>query len=92
MDDEDEDDEDGDGSEEDDEHAKKAALGKRKAPSKPQKPPRKGPEKKARREYASNILVLSLNGFISSGGPRVEVEYEHEMESVPLTKEAIANW
>ncbi|KAF8661308.1 hypothetical protein AX16_001406 [Volvariella volvacea WC 439] len=25
-------------------------------------------------------------------GPRVEVEYEHEMESVPLTKEALANW
>ncbi|EJF64193.1 Mak16 protein [Dichomitus squalens LYAD-421 SS1] len=25
-------------------------------------------------------------------GPRVEVEYEQEMESVPLTKEALANW
>ncbi|KAI0726757.1 Mak16 protein [Fomitopsis betulina] len=25
-------------------------------------------------------------------GPRVEVEYEHEMESVPITKETIANW
>ncbi|KXN81520.1 Protein mak16 [Leucoagaricus sp. SymC.cos] len=25
-------------------------------------------------------------------GPRVEVEYEHEMESVPLTKSALANW
>ncbi|KAI0741447.1 ribosomal L28e protein family-domain-containing protein [Daedaleopsis nitida] len=25
-------------------------------------------------------------------GPRVEVEYEHEMESVPLTKEVLANW
>ncbi|KAI0788821.1 ribosomal L28e protein family-domain-containing protein [Abortiporus biennis] len=54
--------------------SKKSALGKRKAPSKSQKPPRKGPEKKARK------------------GPRVEVEYEHEMESVPLTKEALANW
>ncbi|CCM02553.1 uncharacterized protein FIBRA_04656 [Fibroporia radiculosa] len=25
-------------------------------------------------------------------GPRVEVEYEHEMETVPLTKEAVASW
>jgi len=25
-------------------------------------------------------------------GPRVEVEYEHEMESVPLTKATLANW
>lgn len=25
-------------------------------------------------------------------GPRVEVEYEHEMESVPLTKVTLANW
>ncbi|KAG9223769.1 hypothetical protein CCMSSC00406_0004890 [Pleurotus cornucopiae] len=25
-------------------------------------------------------------------GPRVEVEYEHEMESVPLTRSALANW
>ncbi|KAI0715996.1 ribosomal L28e protein family-domain-containing protein [Cerioporus squamosus] len=70
-DDEDDDDEEGSG---EDEGSKKAPLGKRKAPSKPEKPPRKGPEKKARR------------------GPRVEVEYEHEMESVPLTKEALASW
>ncbi|KAI0091766.1 ribosomal L28e protein family-domain-containing protein [Irpex rosettiformis] len=52
----------------------KVALGKRKAAGKSQKPPRKGPEKKARR------------------GPRVEVEYEHEMESVPLTKDVLRNW
>ena len=49
-------------------------MGKRKAPARSQKPPRKGPEKKARR------------------GPRVEVEYEQELETVPLTKEALANW
>ncbi|KAI0372806.1 Mak16 protein [Pilatotrama ljubarskyi] len=61
-------------SEKDETHAKKSTLGKRKASARTDKPPRKGPEKKARR------------------GPRVEVEYEHEMESVPLTKEALANW
>ncbi|KAJ3001042.1 hypothetical protein NUW54_g6688 [Trametes sanguinea] len=74
--DEDEDDEEEEGSDEDEEEppSKKSTLGKRKAPSRTDKPPRKGPEKKARR------------------GPRVEVEYEHEMESVPLTKEAVANW
>lgn len=27
-----------------------------------------------------------------TGGPRVEVEYEHEMESVPLTKEVLRSW
>ncbi|OSD03036.1 Mak16 protein [Trametes coccinea BRFM310] len=72
----DEDDEDEEGSDEDEDEppSKKTTLGKRKAPSRTDKPPRKGPEKKARR------------------GPRVEVEYEHEMESVPLTKEALANW
>ncbi|KAI0349399.1 Mak16 protein [Trametes cingulata] len=71
---EDEGDEEGEESDEDEPPAKKSTLGKRKAPSRTDKPPRKGPEKKARR------------------GPRVEVEYEHEMESVPLTKEALANW
>lgn len=77
SDEEDEDDEEGSEDEEGDEEGGpkgKVALGKRKAPARPSKPPRKGPEKKARR------------------GPRVEVEYEHEMESVPLTKEALANW
>lgn len=40
------------------------------------------------------LLLRILTGFwfISSGGPRVEVEYEHEMESVPLAKSALANW
>ncbi|KAH9852106.1 ribosomal L28e protein family-domain-containing protein [Lenzites betulinus] len=71
---EDGDEEDEEDSDEDGAPAKKSTLGKRKAPSRTAKPPRKGPEKKARR------------------GPRVEVEYEHEMESVPLTKEALANW
>ncbi|KAH9935878.1 Mak16 protein [Epithele typhae] len=69
-----EDDDEDEESDEEDEKSRKMVLGKRKAPSKPQKPPRKGPEKKSRR------------------GPRVEVEYEHEMESVPLTKEVLANW
>ncbi|KAI0763783.1 Mak16 protein [Trametes elegans] len=67
-------DEEDEGSEEDEESTKKSTLGKRKAPSRTGKQPKKGPEKKARR------------------GPRVEVEYEHEMESAPLTKEALANW
>ncbi|KAI0704368.1 ribosomal L28e protein family-domain-containing protein [Cytidiella melzeri] len=62
------------GEEEDDTKKSKVALGKRKVTGRSQKPPRKGPEKKARR------------------GPRVEVEYEHEMESIPLSKEAVRNW
>ena len=50
-DDDEEDDDEEEGSDEDDGVPKKPTLGKRKAPSKPQKPPRKGPEKKARRQY-----------------------------------------
>jgi len=69
-----EDDEDDDESSEGGDESRKTALGKRKGAPRSQKPPRKKPEKKARR------------------GPRVEVEYEHEMESVPLTKEALASW
>lgn len=71
----------------------KIALGKRKAPSKAQKPPRRKPEKKARRTYFTSMSIFSQTHVdIFVGGPRVEVEYEHEMESVPLTKEALANW
>ena len=33
-----------------------------------------------------------LTPFTWQGGPRVEVEYEQEMESVPLTKSILANW
>ncbi|KAI0331483.1 Mak16 protein [Cubamyces sp. BRFM 1775] len=73
-DDEEDDEEDESSGEDEEPPSKKSTLGKRKAPSRTDKPPRKGPAKKARR------------------GPRVEVEYEHEMESVPLTKEALANW
>ncbi|GLB43435.1 putative MAK16 family protein [Lyophyllum shimeji] len=75
-----EDDEDASGEEDDSDEEEentqpKASLGKRKAPSAPApKPPRKRPDKKAKR------------------GPRVEVEYEQEMESVPLSKSALANW
>ncbi|KAI0080174.1 putative MAK16 protein [Panus rudis PR-1116 ss-1] len=72
SDDEDEDDEDEE-SEDEEPSSKKTSLGKRKGAPK-SKPPRKGPEKKARK------------------GPRVEVEYEQEMESVPLTKEMLASW
>lgn len=33
---------------------------------------------------------FSFHAF--AGGARVEVEYEQEMESVPLTKEMLASW
>lgn len=25
-------------------------------------------------------------------GPRVEVEYEHELESIPITRSSLSNW
>ncbi|TCD68424.1 hypothetical protein EIP91_010825 [Steccherinum ochraceum] len=43
----------------------------------PAKPPRKKPEKKAKR---------------GGSGARVEVEYEHEMETAPLTKAMVRDW
>lgn len=35
---------------------------------------------------------VHLSFVFLAEGPRVEVEYEHEMESVPLSKSALANW
>ncbi|KAF8899638.1 ribosomal L28e protein family-domain-containing protein [Gymnopilus junonius] len=54
-----------------------STLGKRKAPP-TKKPLKKRPDKKPKIPY--------------SEGPRVEVEYEQEMESIPLSKSALANW
>ncbi|KAJ6474586.1 Mak16 protein [Mycena vitilis] len=56
----------------------KTALGKRKAaPS--SKPSQKRPDKKPKKGPPAR-------------GPRVEVEYENEVESVPLTRAALASW
>ena len=58
-------------------------------------PSHPGKDQKRRRDVSLLFTFPSPGlGLIiySVGGPRVEVEYEHEMESVPLTKEALANW
>ncbi|KAI0791639.1 ribosomal L28e protein family-domain-containing protein [Irpex lacteus] len=86
-----EDEEDGSEEDEDEGPKSKTALGKRKASGKSQKPPRKGPEKKARRRFPTYFSSRTFLTYLL-GGPRVEVEYEHEMESIPLTKEALRNW
>ncbi len=72
-DDEDEDEE----SDEDDPSGKKSTLGKRKAPSRTGKPPKKGPEKKARRAYSVSprmpLLFLTNRNYRwpkSGGGVR----------------------
>lgn len=49
-------------------------------------------DQKRRRDVRAHHLIALSHTHDLSGGPRVEVEYEHEMESVPLTKEALANW
>jgi len=62
---------------EDGENAEPPSLGKRKGDSRPEpKPSKKRPEKKAKR------------------GPRVSIGYEEEkeMETVPLSRSAVANW
>ena len=87
-----EDDDEEDESGEDEEPTDKTTLGKRKAAPKTQKPTKRKPEKKARSACSPYSLCSDCTDFRLPGGPRVEVEYEHEMESVPLTKEALANW
>ena len=42
--------------------------------------------------FSSRQFFCFLTPFTWQGGPRVEVEYEQEMESVPLTKSVLANW
>lgn len=67
----------------------KTALGKRKA-APPSKPSRKRPDKKIK-----SMLDLALSFQTTDSiaeGPRVEVEYENELESVPLTRAALASW
>ena len=34
--------------------------------------------------------LFTLNDFTE--GPRVEVEYEHELESIPIARSSLANW
>jgi protein MAK16 len=67
------------------------ALGKRKAP-----PPARRPPKKAKRTRISRFYFLTRAALTDAdrlpGGPRVEVEYEQEVESVPLTRQALADW
>jgi len=75
-------DEDEEGDEDDEEDSdesrpkKPTTLGKRKASTLPRPKPPKSRPDKKPKK----------------GGARVEIEYEHEMESVPLTKSALANW
>ena len=87
-DDDDEDEESGD----DEEPTDKTTLGKRKAAPKTQKPTKRKPEKKARSTGSRHLPRSDRADSCLPGGPRVEVEYEHEMETVPLTKEVLASW
>ncbi|KAF8216292.1 ribosomal L28e protein family-domain-containing protein [Mycena galopus ATCC 62051] len=72
----DDDDSEGDESDSAEKTKPKTALGKRKA-APPSKPSRKRPDKKPKK---------------GPSGARVEVEYENEVESVPLTRAAVASW
>ncbi|KAJ7245136.1 ribosomal L28e protein family-domain-containing protein [Mycena haematopus] len=60
----------------------RTALGKRKA-APPSKPSRKRPDKKPKKGPQRDETTK---------GARVEVEYENEVESVPLTRAALASW
>ncbi|KAJ7355417.1 Mak16 protein [Mycena olivaceomarginata] len=74
----DDEDSEGDDSDSAENTGSKTALGKRKA-APPSKPSRKRPDKKPKKGPQAK-------------GARVEVEYENEVESVPLTRAALASW
>jgi protein MAK16 len=68
----------------------KAALGKRKKHE--TSPPRKRPPKKANRKSLSIISSTYMQNNATPDGPRVEVEYEQEYESVPISKAVLSGW
>ena len=37
--------------------------------------------------FASEVTLNRL-----TEGPRVEIEYEHELESIPITRSSLSNW
>lgn len=69
----------------------KTVLGKRKPKPTAKAPPRKKLDKPGRSSLLLNLASSDLS-LLYTGGPRVEVEIEQEMESVPLTRSALANW
>lgn len=40
--------------------------------------------------YFSFASLTTLTHFTE--GPRVEIEYEHELESIPITRSSLSNW
>jgi protein MAK16 len=68
-------------------HENRHSLRKRKATTMPSS--RKRPEKKTKSTCLRNPYYHS--NYVSEG-PRVEVEYEQEVEGVPPTQSALASW
>ncbi|KAG2032273.1 ribosomal L28e protein family-domain-containing protein [Suillus americanus] len=85
------DDESDDDSSPEDQPPSKTVLGKRKTKPTSKAPPRKKLDKPGRSSLFLNSISSDLS-LLYTGGPRVEVEIEREMESVPLTRSALANW
>lgn len=85
------DDQSDDDSSSEDQPPSKTVLGKRKPKPTANAPPRKKLDKPGRSSSFLNSASNDLS-LLYTGGPRVEVEIEQEMESVPLTRSALANW
>lgn len=51
----------------------------------------KQPKKKAQSKQSIYTPAVS-SAYVSTVDPRVEVEYENEMESLPISKSALASW
>jgi protein MAK16 len=85
------DDQSDDDSSPEDQPPSKTVLGKRKTKPTAKAPPRKKLDKPGRSSLFLNLICKDLS-LLYTGGPRVEVEIEREMESVPLTRSALANW
>ena len=65
------------------------ASGKQKHPQK--RPHGRNPKnQEVRFPHFSFASLVVLNSVTE--GPRVEIEYEHELESVPITRSSLSNW
>ncbi|KAJ7918974.1 Mak16 protein [Mycena leptocephala] len=88
----DDDESDGEDSDSAEKTGPKTALGKRKA-APPSKPSRKRPDKKPKILHLTNTEgPAGDREYEHAKGARVEVEYENEVESVPLSRAALASW
>ena len=69
----------------------KSPHGKRKASSFKSLPIQR-PEKRSKSTYKTSLQEMHIDNLLSIETPRVEVVYEEEIESVPISKATLTTW